>query len=328
MGASVFRALIVGCGNVAGGYDLRGAKREVWTHAKAYELTPGVELAGAIDASATAARKFGQTWRIPFSGTELIPALKKIKPDLVSICSPTDTHVPIIKELCRAGVRAVLCEKPIAYDLRAAEQTVDLCEKANVLLAVNYQRNWDRQSNRLGEAIRQGEFGRTELIRVLYSKGLVHNGSHFVSLLNRWFGNLELQRILSIRVCDRDDVQADFSATCAAARRIIFQSVPEQIYVLNEIEILFERGRLELRRGGLDILWTEGEQDALLPNDKTLAERSKRLPVTLPRSMLEVVRNIIAAMRGKETLQSDPQQALQALRFCAKVRRLAQNSHA
>src|ERR1700741_1587657 len=101
-----------------------------------------------------------------------------------------------------------------------------------------------------------------------------------------------------------------------------------QIYVLNEIEILFERGRLELRRGGLDILWTEGEQDALLPNDKTLAERSKRLPVTLPRSMLEVVRNIIAAMRGKETLQSDPQQALQALRFCAKVRRLAQNSHA
>jgi predicted dehydrogenase len=38
-------------------------------------------------------------------------------------------YVPLIKTLCQAGVGAILCEKPIAYDLRSAEQTLALCKK-------------------------------------------------------------------------------------------------------------------------------------------------------------------------------------------------------
>lgn len=322
------RALIIGCGNVAGGYDLLGAEKEVWTHAKAYRLTPGIVLVGVIDRSPGIARQFAKTWKVPYSGTELASALKKTKPDLVSICSPTATHAPLIKELCRAGVRAILCEKPIAYDLRAAEQAVELCEKQGVLLAINYQRDWDKQSNRLKDSIHQGDFGRIELIRVLYSKGLIHNGSHFVSLLNRWFGDLEVDRMLSTWVCDDEDVKADFTAICPGTNRIIFQNVPERIYVLNEIEVLFERGRLDLRRGGLDLFWTDRHFDPLIPSNIELVAKSKRLPVSLPRAMLEVMRNFTAAVRGTEPLQSPPQSALGALRFCIAVRTLAKESHA
>jgi predicted dehydrogenase len=328
LGISKLRALIVGGGNIAGGYDLRGAKNEVWTHAKAYQLTSGIELVGVIDADARVARAFAATWNIPFSGTDLERALRKTQPDIVSICSPTSTHVPLIKTLCQAGVGAILCEKPIAYELRAAEQAVALCTKKGVLLGINYQRNWDRQSNRLKEAISTGQYGGIELIRVLYSKGLVHNGSHFVSLLNRWFGDLEVQRLLAIHLCDRNDVRADFTATCPLAKRIIFQNIPERTYNLNELEVLFERGRLELKNGGLEVFWTDRHHDPLLPNDVTLADKSRRLPVSLPRAMLEVIRNFTNAIRGKEKLLSDPEAALRALRFCVAVRKLAHNSHA
>jgi predicted dehydrogenase len=324
----VLRALIVGCGDVAGGYDLRGAKQEVWTHAKAYKLTPGVKLVGAVDSVATAARKFAETWGVPFSGSELNRALEKVKPDVVSICSPTETHVPVIKALCDAGVTAILCEKPIAYDLQEAEDAVEVCKKKGILLAINYQRNWDQQSNRLKESIHAGAFGQIELIRVLYSKGLLHNGSHFVSLLNRWFGDLEVGRMLFTHLCDRNDVRADFTATCPATKRVIFQNIPERIYNLNELEVLFEGGRLELKNGGLDVSWTDRYHDPLLPNDVTLAEKSKRLPVSLPRAMLEVVRNFANAVRGKEKLLSNPEAALGALRFCIAVRTLAKKSHA
>jgi predicted dehydrogenase len=325
---SILKALIVGCGNVAGEYDLRGGKREVWTHAKAYQTTSGIDLAGVIDSSEQLAKNFAKAWRVPFSGTSLFAALREIKPDLVSICSPTNTHVPIIKTLCREGVRAILCEKPIAYDLRAAEQAVALCKKKGVLLAVNYQRNWDRQSNRLNEAIRAGKYGRVELIRVLYSKGLVHNGSHFVSLLNRWFGDLQVDRLLASHLCDRNDVRADFTATCPLTNRIIFQNIPERTYNLNELEVLFEGGRLELKNGGLEVFWTDRHHDPLLPNDVTLAKTRKRLPVSLPRAMLEVIRNFTNAVRGKEKLLSDPESALEALRFCITVRTLGKKSHA
>ena len=324
----MLKALIVGCGNVAGGYDLRGARREVWTHAKGYKLTPGVKLVGAVDSVATAARKFAKTWGVPFSGTELSLALEKIKPDVVSICSPTETHVPVIKALCDAGISAILCEKPIAYDLQEAEDAVKVCKKKGVLLAINYQRNWDQQSNRLKESIHAGSFGQIELVRVLYSKGLIHNGSHFVSLLNRWFGDLEVERMLFTHLCDRNDVRADFTATCPATKRVIFQNITERIYNLNELEVLFEGGRLELKNGGLDVFWTDRYHDPLLPNDVTLAAKSKRLPVSLPRAMLEVMRNFTAAVRGTESLQSTPESALEALRFCIAVRTLAKKSHA
>ena len=327
MGASA-RALIVGCGNIAGGYDLLGSKREVWTHAKAYRQSRDVDLVGVIDSSPKIARKFAQTWDIPFCGTELMPALKTSKPDIVSICSPTSTHVPLIESLCRAGIGAILCEKPLAYDLRAAERAVALCEKKGVLLAVNYQRNWDRQLNQLGKAAAEGEFGRSELIRVLYSKGLFHNGSHFVSLLDRWFGNLEVRRILHIFGAGADEVNADFVASSPIANRIIFHHIPERTYVLNELEILFERGRLELRRGGVDAFWTDRHHDPLLPKDAALTDKSKRLAVTLPRAMLEVIRNFMAAFRGTEKLASDPHAALRTLRFCARVRTLVRQRHA
>jgi predicted dehydrogenase len=328
LGASKLRALIIGAGNIAGGYDLRGEKGEVWTHAKAYQLTPGVELVGVVDSHAPVANAFAKTWQVPFSGTDLDRALQETRPDIVSICSPTNSHVPFIKTLCHAGIRAILCEKPIAYDLRPAEQALALCQKKGVLLAINYQRNWDRQSNRLRKAIQSKEYGRVELIRVLHSKGLLHNGSHFVSLLNHWFGDLEAERLLAVHSCDRHDVRVDFTATCPATKRIIFQNIPEQTYNLNELEVLFERGRLELKNGGLEVFWTDRHHDPLLPNDVTLAEKSKRLPISLSRAMLEVVRNFTDAVRGKEKLLSDAEAALRALRFCVAVRKLAQNSHA
>jgi predicted dehydrogenase len=328
LGASALKALIVGCGNVAGGYDLRGSRREVWTHAKAYRQSHGVDLVGVIDASAKIARKFAQTWDVPFFGTELMPALKAVKPDIVSICSPTSTHVPLIESLCQAGIGAILCEKPIAYDLRAAERAVELCEKRGVLLAVNYQRNWDRQLNQLGKAVAAGEFGRTELIRVLYSKGLFHNGSHFVSLLDRWFGNLEVRKILHCFDVGGDEVNADFVASSPTASRILFHSMSERTYILNEVEIFFERGRLELRRGGLDIYWTDRHEDPLLPKEMMLAEKPKRLPASLSRAMLEVIRNIVSVIRGTEKLQSDAQAALRTLRFCTRLRTLARERHA
>ena len=104
--------------------------------------------------------------------------------------------------------------------------------------------------------------------------------------------------------------------------------MPERTYNLNELEVLFEGGRLELKDGGLEVLWTDRHHDPLLPNDVALAKKSKRLPVSLPRAMLEVIRNFTNVVRGKEKLLSDPEAALRALRFCVAVRKLAQNSHA
>ena len=89
------------------------------------------------------------------------------------------------------------------------------------------------------------------------------------------------------------------------------------------MEFFYERGRLERRRGGLDLRWTERHHDPLLPEDRALGDRSKRLPATLSRAMFEVIRNVSAALRGKERSESGPRDALRTLHFCATVRTLS-----
>jgi predicted dehydrogenase len=205
---------------------------------------------------------------------------------------------------------------------------VRLCEEKGVLLAVNYQRNWDPQMSRLGQAIRAGELGPVQLIRVLYSKGLVHNGSHFISLLHAWFGELHVQQILAVRRRTEEDVYADFTATCPKAPRVIFQNISERAYTVHEMECFCANGRLEVNQGGLELRWTGKEHDPLLPNESTLAGRSQKIPATLDRAMLEVIRNVTAALRGDERLKCGPENALKTLHFCERVRSLSGNCKA
>lgn len=316
----MFKALIIGCGNVAGGYDLRAPRQEVWSHAKAYQLTPGMELAGVVDVSAARAREFARTWKVPYHGTSVQTALQKVKPDLVSVCTPTPTHVPLIRELATSGIRGILCEKPLSYSRPQALSAMRLCQKRGVLLAVNYQRNWDIRLSTLGQELQEGKYGKVHLVRVLYSKGLIHNGSHFISLLHSWFGPLRVDAILAARKGTGGDFYADFTATAPSVPRLIFQNLPESAYVLNEVEIFCDTGRLELRRGALDIRWTGKTHNPLLPQDGMLSTRTTKLRGTLPRAMLEVVRNVTATMRGEETLRCGVENALETLEFCEQVR--------
>lgn len=320
----MLKTLIIGCGNVAGGYDLRAPRHEVWTHAKAYQLTPGVELAGVVDVSPKQAREFARTWKVPYHGTHVRDAVLKLQPDLVSLCSPTPTHAPFIAELVRLGVRGILCEKPLSYSRREAVAALRLCRKQGIVFAVNYQRNWDLRLRALGQALRNGEYGKVHLVRVLYSKGLIHNGSHFISLLQSWFGSLVVDDILAVRKGAGKDLYVDFTASSKVVPRLIFQNIPEDAYVLNEVELFCGKGRLELRRGALDIRWTGKTANPLLPADGMLATKTSKLRGTLPRAMLEVIRNVTATMRGEETLVSDPENALETLRLCEQVRSLSQ----
>jgi predicted dehydrogenase len=61
--------------------------------------------------------------------------------DIVDICTPNDLHAEIAIAAARAG-KAILCEKPLARDVREAEQMVEAVRRARVVNMVchNYRR--------------------------------------------------------------------------------------------------------------------------------------------------------------------------------------------
>ena len=73
--------------------------------------------------------------------------------DVVAICSPPAEHARQIRDSVAAGVRGILCEKPLATTEEDARAVVDACRDAGVplLVATNhfYDEAWDRAKHHI-----------------------------------------------------------------------------------------------------------------------------------------------------------------------------------
>ncbi|MDF2726339.1 MAG: oxidoreductase domain protein [Paenibacillus sp.] len=88
-------------------------------------------------------------------------------PDItaVFICSPTDTHVPLIKRAAAAG-KHIFCEKPISMDLAQTKEALEAAEAAGVRLQVGFNRRFDHNFQRVRELVRSGQIGDPHLIKI------------------------------------------------------------------------------------------------------------------------------------------------------------------
>lgn len=177
---------IVGCGGIA---------RE---HLRAYHNVGDVDIVSVFDVSTAAATGFAQDTgaRVARSPREMAEADRL---DAVSICTPPGAHV----ESCRPFVCAripVLCEKPLAADLRQAERLAALVRAHRSLFMVAFCHRFHPAVIELKKLIASGTLGKPLLFRNIFtgyvelkhnhranaklSGGgcLIDNGSHSVDL--------------------------------------------------------------------------------------------------------------------------------------------------
>jgi len=100
--------------------------------------------------------------------------------DIVSIVTNGPTHAEISIEASEAGIKRIMCEKPMATCLSDADRVISTCTKNNTRLAVNHIRRWSSNYQRLKEMTKSGIIGN---IRHLYfncgSTGLGNFAIHF-----------------------------------------------------------------------------------------------------------------------------------------------------
>jgi len=100
--------------------------------------------------------------------------------DIISVVTNGPTHAEITIGGSNAGIRNILCEKPMATNLLDAQRVINVCKKNNTRLAVNHIRRWSSNYSRLKELIDNGIIGE---IRHLYfscgSTGIGNFAIHF-----------------------------------------------------------------------------------------------------------------------------------------------------
>jgi predicted dehydrogenase len=178
----VISALVVGCGAVGSDYDRLGTPGAApRSHAGAYVASSRATLVGGVDLDPDARRRFSERWAVPCHAS-LADALEELSPELVSICTPAQARLSVVRELLQRPLRAIWIEKPLAESVSTAEAIVSSCERAGVPLQVNFLRRFDRLHQRVAKLVR----GRVLRADFRFSGTLENYGSHAIDLF-RWF---------------------------------------------------------------------------------------------------------------------------------------------
>ncbi|MGC3967491.1 MAG: Gfo/Idh/MocA family oxidoreductase [Pirellulales bacterium] len=135
--------------------------------AGALSSNPEKSKASAADYDIPADRAYG-SYREMIEAELKLPADKRI--DFVSVATPNHTHYEIAKAAVEAGFN-VICDKPMTFDLKQAEDLAAAVDKSGVVFAVSHNYTGYPLVRQAREMILAGELGEINAIRSNYIQG-------------------------------------------------------------------------------------------------------------------------------------------------------------
>jgi predicted dehydrogenase len=103
-----------------------------------------------------------------FAKESQLPVGERI--DFVSVTTPNHTHYEIAKAAVEAGFH-VVCDKPMTFDLKQAEELAAAVDKSNAVFALSHNYTGYPLVRQAREMILAGELGEIQAIRAFYIQG-------------------------------------------------------------------------------------------------------------------------------------------------------------
>jgi predicted dehydrogenase len=138
-----------------------------------------VLVAGALSSDPQRAKASAPDYDIPperayGSYREMIEAERK-RPegdriDFVSVTTPNNTHYEIAKAAAEAGFN-VVCDKPLTFDLKQAEDLARVVQKTGVVFAVTHNYTGYPLVRQAREMVLNGDLGEVNAVRSFYIQG-------------------------------------------------------------------------------------------------------------------------------------------------------------
>lgn len=145
---------IVGCGEISSKAT-----------APAFREAANVKIEMVMDIVRWAAKDLGERYGVSYT-TELDELILNPKVDFVYIATPHHLHAPIAIKAAKAG-KHVLVEKPIAVNLKQADEMISECRRNGVKLSVCFPLRYTPQVQKAKELVDRGLLGDIIGIRIV-----------------------------------------------------------------------------------------------------------------------------------------------------------------
>jgi predicted dehydrogenase len=172
----------------------RMLQRELAGHnwAAAFAGVERCRLVAVFDRGADTRRQFVECWGSMPAFAEYEDMLAETRPDIVCVTTRQTMHADQIEAAARAGVRGILCEKPLATSMAEVDRIASVCRSNQLAFAFGLDRRWSRRYERMVRAVRDGLVGEVQAITAFGIPTLVNLGCHWFDVILRLAGDPEV----------------------------------------------------------------------------------------------------------------------------------------
>lgn len=306
-----YRALVVGCGRIGSRFD-EFITSSVESHAGAYVNNPKVELAGLCDQDLARATQAAAYWNVGHVFQDAASALEAVRPAIVSVCTPDATHSEILHRVLECeSVRAILAEKPLTLTSAEAKSLATLARDRGVIIVVNYTRRFHGAYRNAYGHLQRGRIGDIRAVTGYYSRGIKHNGTHWIDLARWYVGEISAVRadhaVIEYHEDPTPDVRLEFESGALGQ----LKGIDQRYYALFEMDLLGTEGRLRITQGHR-FTWSSRRPSSSHPEFIYLHEEPASTN-NYDSAIIAAVDNLLDCLEGKSAPLCSAEDAIRAL---------------
>lgn len=311
----------MGLGNIAWRFNQNVKSEYGLTHNSVYIQNPQTSVAGGCSPEKGDSKTFERMFGVAVYKT-LEELIDTTKPDIVSICSPSEFHFEQVMYCLDRNVPMIWLEKPPASSVQEIDRLIDkMAEQGNrSKVLVNYQRRYDKNYQKLKEIYLEKMLGTCRLIQINYSRGLELNGSHILDMLFFIIGDgmeYEIEWVFSFDSLENPS----FALTLECGVGVVVSGVTLPYHCV-DISLICENGRASILHGGMTPVVEERVEHELFPGFYRLKKSEDDYFVSFSQtnSMKEVLENLIYSYEQGNETKSSLQSARNTQALIDKVR--------
>jgi predicted dehydrogenase len=257
---NILRVGVIGCGRIGSLWDEALSESEVntsqpKTHALAYLQNKVTKLVALCDTDTKRAEAAAKKWKVDFF-TDQVSAFLNQDLDIISVCTPTDNRLEVLKSIvAKSSDSVLLLEKPLAKDLQEAKLVKEILTALKKPAIVNYSRRFAPGIQNLKSQIAQGLWGTLQAGTAYYGNGFTNNGSHMLDLISYLLGEPKSSEVQKIVFDDRVTHDSTLSATLTLnnSAQIQIHGLDHRNFTVFELDLVFTLGRVRLTERGMVI---------------------------------------------------------------------------
>jgi UDP-N-acetyl-2-amino-2-deoxyglucuronate dehydrogenase len=282
--------------------------------ASAFAAVPETQLVAVYDRGAETRAGFVRCWGEMPAYDDYARMLREVQPDLLCIATRQTLHTKQIELAAAAGVRGILCDKPLATSLDEADRIRAACQKHSIALAFALDRRWSPAYRYLRQVIAEGGVGQVTSVLAYGAINLINHGCHWYDAalmlvgdpeplwVSGWVDDLANDAADSRRRLDPPG-RALVGLSNGAVLTVAPDGGPNPTF-----EVIGDKGRLIVfQDGGSCYVWTEGEGENAGLRPLTMPANAEAWP-----SGPAMVRDLVAAVASHSTTACDLEQARRA----------------